>query len=145
MDKSRRFYNHVGSTYAEIYVKFATFYGDIALHFPLFHSLTGCDTRSYYHYHGKTIPWNCNIKSGFKLTYRDSGNTIHFSWHSFCHLARKSRYQNIIYIKKEKEFFPIQRNETYFAATIRNDFNKNVSCFMRKVLLSLHVQQSCEE
>ena len=80
MDKSRRFYNYVGSTYAEIYVKFATFYGDTALHFPLFHSLTGCDTRSYYHYHGKTIPWNCNIKSGFKLTYRDSGNMIHFSF-----------------------------------------------------------------
>ena len=80
MDKSRRFYNYVGSTYAEIYVKFATFYGDIALHFPLFHSLTRCDTRSYYHCHGKTIPWNCNIKSGFKLTYRDSGNTIHFSF-----------------------------------------------------------------
>lgn len=25
----------------------------------MFHSLTRCDTTSYYHYRGKAIPWNC--------------------------------------------------------------------------------------
>ena len=34
-------------------------------------------------------------------------------------------------IKKEKEFFPEQRNKIYFAATMRNNFSTNVSCFMR--------------
>ena len=61
MDKSRRFYNYVGSTYAEI-EKFATVYRDIAFYFSLFHSLIGCDTRSYYRCCRKTIPWNCDMK-----------------------------------------------------------------------------------
>ena len=46
--------------------------------------------------------------TGFELTYCESGDVIHFfyfSQFSFSHLARKSRYQNIIHTKKEKKFF----------------------------------------
>ena len=43
------------------------FYGEIAFHFPMYHSLTGCDTTSYYHYRGKTIPWNCVAKCPLSL------------------------------------------------------------------------------
>ena len=35
-------------------------------------------------------------------------------------------------------FFPVNILKTS-AATIRNNFNRNVSCFMRAVLLFLHV------
>ena len=50
-----------------------------------------------------------------------------------------------LYFSKVLEFylrvlFPVSILKTYSAVTIRNDFNKNVPCFMRAVLLFLHVQ-----
>ena len=58
LDKSSRwFYNYEGSTFTNL-AKFAAFYGDMALYFPMFHSIAGCDTTSYYHYRGKSTPWN---------------------------------------------------------------------------------------
>ena len=41
-------------------------------------------------------------------------------------------------MKKEKEF-PKLRKKKYFAATIRNNFNTSVSCFMRTILLFLYM------
>ena len=45
-----------------------------------------------------------------------------FSRSSFSHLVRKSRYQNIIHIKKEKSFF--LNSELKLAGTTRNYFKK---------------------
>ena len=56
VDKSRRWFcNYEDRTYADL-VKFTAFYGDIALYFPMFNFRTGCETMSYYHYRGITIP-----------------------------------------------------------------------------------------
>ena len=70
--------------------------------------------------------------TGFELMYGDLGNMIYFSFFmiQFFTLSLKTMIpkQNI---KKEKEFFAEQRNKIYFAATIRNNFSTNVSCFMR--------------
>ena len=41
-------------------------------------------------------------------------------------------------------FFPVSILK-FSAATIRNSFNMNVSCFMRAVLLFLHVHLNCKE
>lgn len=58
MDDSRRlFYNYEGSIYAD-FKKFEPFYGNIALHFFILHSLTMCDKKFYYHYWRSFIPWN---------------------------------------------------------------------------------------
>ena len=39
-------------------------------------------------------------------------------------------------------FLPVSIRKTYSAATIRNNFNMNVSCIMRAVLLFLHVYKT---
>ena len=65
LDKSRRwFYNYEGSTFTNL----AAFYGDMALYFPMFHSITGCATTSYYQYRGKTTPWNHVLKCPSSLS-----------------------------------------------------------------------------
>ena len=57
--KSRRwlYYRYEGKTYAD-FPNLQDFCGDIELYFPMFHSLTRCDSTSYYHYRGKNIPRN---------------------------------------------------------------------------------------
>ena len=67
LDKSRRwFLNYEWNTFADL-AKFAAFFGDVTLYLPMFHSITGCDTTSYYHYRGKTDPWKRVVKSPSSL------------------------------------------------------------------------------
>ena len=77
LDKSRNwFYNYEGGTYADL-AKFAGYYGDLCLYLPMFHSITGCDTTSYFHYRGKTIPWNRALKNPSSLLLiKDLGKEI---------------------------------------------------------------------
>ena len=57
LDESKKwFVNYEYKTFADL-AKFAIFYGDLTLNLPMFHSITGCDTTSYFHYRGKTDPW----------------------------------------------------------------------------------------
>ena len=85
-----------------------------------------------------------NKQKGFELKYRDSRNAIHFSFFTlqFSRLARKSGCLNK---HKKGKVFPWQRNKTYFATIIWNDFDTNVSCFMRTVLLFQYVKWICKE
>ena len=77
LDKSRNwFYNYEAGTYADL-AKFAEYYGDSCLYLPMFHSITGCDTTSYFHYRGKTIPWNRALKNPSSLLLiKDLGKEI---------------------------------------------------------------------
>ena len=56
--------------------------------------------------------------SGFKLTYCDSGNTIHFSISrcKFSYLVKKSQYQSIM------QFLILKHRNLFFAA-VKNNFN----------------------
>ena len=77
LNNSRKwFYNYEGGTYAD-FAKFAEYYGELCLYLPMFHSITGCDTASYYYYGGKTIPWNHALKNPSSLLLiKDLGNEI---------------------------------------------------------------------
>ena len=77
LDKSRNwFYNYEGRTYADLR-KFIEFYGDFCLYLPMFHSMTGSDSTSYYHFRGKIVPWNRAVKSPGSLSLiADLGNEI---------------------------------------------------------------------
>ena len=74
---------------------------------------------------------NTPISSDWEIRFN-----FHFSQYSFSHLAWKSQNN----VKKDKEILPQLRNKIYFAATIRNDFSVNESCFICTVLLFLHTQ-----
>ena len=57
--------------------KFAEYHGELCLYLPMFHSITGCDTKSYDYYCGKTIPWNRALKDPSSLLLiKDLGNEI---------------------------------------------------------------------
>ena len=80
LDKSRRwYYNYEGNSYADLRC-IADNLGEKALYLPIFHSLTGCDTTSYYHFRGKTAPWERALKSPVSLELiRDLGKDVTIS------------------------------------------------------------------
>ena len=86
--------------------------------------------------------------SGYELTYRNSGNTIHFSFfatvYSFSHLPRKLRDQNLIvffvFFFKNGE----SKAKLILAVTVNNDFNTVMTFFIKAVLL-LNVHVNCLE
>ena len=75
LDAKRKWhFNYQSNTFADLQ-KFAESLGSAAMHLPTFHSLTGCDTTSYFYFRGKTAPWERAIKStlSFELI-EDLGN-----------------------------------------------------------------------
>ena len=63
LDKNRNWYfDYQSCSFADLR-RIADLLGDSALHLPAFHSLTGCDTTSYFYFRGKTAPWERAIKT----------------------------------------------------------------------------------
>ena len=63
LDKNRKWYfNYQSCSFADLR-RIADLLGDSALQLPAFHSLTGCDTTSYFYFRGKTAPWERAIKT----------------------------------------------------------------------------------
>ena len=81
------------------------------------------------------LPYICDIiylLEGFELTYRDSGNTIHFSFFTKQFFPTSLEIAIPKHDKKSRKILFLNREtklKTYFVATIRNNFNINVSCF----------------